>query len=107
MRALLMALLSLGACAAPSLLGSAEPRSLGAGRQSRALVAAPSTPVDAPVDIHDYPCMPGNVVLWHTSPAPCDLVGGVNTLTLLGLTARECDDTGGVWVYEACERVDF
>lgn len=82
MRALLLAALSLGSCAP---------------------VAAPS-----PVSIHDFPCMPGEVVLFHTSPAPCDVVGGQNTLTILGLPDEgTCQDWGGVWVYEACKDVDF
>lgn len=69
---------------------------------SCAPVAAPSAPV-----FSDYPCFPGEVILWNDTPSPCDIVAGSNTLTILGLSAPDCADAGGRFEYEACVEVDF
>jgi hypothetical protein len=54
------------------------------------------------------PACPAGVVIVHGDDMPgCDVVGGVNTLTVLDITEPACADIGGTWWYEACERVDF
>lgn len=52
-------------------------------------------------------CPAGEVTVWEGEPVTCDLVGGTNTLTILGGTEAECNDAGGRWWYEACVEVDF
>jgi len=53
-------------------------------------------------------CEAGEIVVWASEEVPCDLVGNVNTLTILGLpNEAACDQHGGAWVYEACDLVDF
>ena len=69
------------------------------------------SPVEAPVApaVAVRPdCAPGvDVVVWAWESTPCDLDGS-QTLVELGLpNEAACDDRGGVWVYEACEGVDY
>lgn len=66
--------------------------------------AMPATPGATPVLA---PCPPGEITMWGDDPTGCDLVGGVNTLTILGITEPACDAHGGDWWYEACLRADF
>lgn len=64
------------------------------------------TPTAPAVRLSPY-CPAGEVVVHGDDPTPCDLRGNVNTLTVLDITPTECDDIGGVWIYEACENADF
>lgn len=67
-------------------------------RPANAAVAAPgSKPA----------CDPGVITVRVDQETPCDLIGGSNTLTVLGGTEADCDQSGGRWYYEACENVDF
>ena len=52
-------------------------------------------------------CPAGEVVVHGDEPVGCNLIGGVNTLTILNITEAACDDAGGRWWYEACLDADF
>lgn len=53
------------------------------------------------------PCTPGTVYVIDGDETPCDLIGGANTLTVIGMPMGECHDSGGLWYSGECEGVDF
>ena len=72
------------------------------------IVAAATACTPRPLT-HDYfdpsdDCPAGEVIVHGDEPTPCDLVAGVNTLTILDITEAECD---GDWWYEACTNAGF
>jgi hypothetical protein len=55
------------------------------------------------------PCLPGPVVIQFDAETDCDLIGGRNELHLIGGTAADCADAGGIFTATPanCWDVDY